>query len=131
MKKVTEIIFLQGSDKKIIRNPNPSQSGPRCYLFWSLHKNNPQKRDNYSNLQGLLLAYKKKLRHKWSFNYIPNLLRLDYAHSCKLHLCSTTASEKCSIHVILFVGQTFSTFKSQPISQFVLLLPEMKDIFIK
>ena len=27
--------------------------------------------------------------------------------------------KKCSIHVILFVGQTFSTFKSQPISQFV------------
>jgi len=43
-------------------------------------------------------SYKAKLVQ---FKYIPNLLRLDYAHSCKL--VALLRQKKCPIHVILFV----------------------------
>ena len=112
-KRWQEIIFLQGSDKKNSEIPTLLSQGTGAtfsdHCTRIIHKRGiiiPICKDYCLPTNGPSITFQTCFA--WTM-----LTPVNYTCVALLR------QKKCSIHVILFVGQTFSTFKSQPISQFV------------
>jgi len=116
-----EMILMLGSvphcqNNKKQDSEHANQSRHRCYFCWYLHKKSTQlvfesqeEVQLVSQLQeeGTVGPPTTKRRQNRSFNYIPNLLCLDYAHSCKL---KALQCQKKSVQSMWF---SLSTWKFQ------------------